>query len=41
MTPHMEALGAREISRNRFLDMLAHAQAAGLQLFEDEDSHLE
>lgn len=33
MTPHMEALGAREISRNRFLDMLAEAQAAGRSLF--------
>ncbi|HEX8153613.1 MAG TPA: leucyl/phenylalanyl-tRNA--protein transferase [Thermoanaerobaculia bacterium] len=29
MTPHMEALGAREISRSRFLDMLAAAQARG------------
>jgi leucyl/phenylalanyl-tRNA--protein transferase len=33
MTPHMEALGAREISRARFLDALAAAQAKGLQLF--------
>ena len=33
MTPHMEALGAREITRSRFLDMLAHAQAQGLKLF--------
>ncbi len=33
MTPHMEALGAREIARAKFLDMLAEAQAAGLRLF--------
>ena len=34
MTPHMEALGAREIGRGRFLDMLAEAQSAGRRLFE-------
>ncbi len=33
MTPHMEALGAREIGRGRFLDLLREAQAAGLTLF--------
>jgi leucyl/phenylalanyl-tRNA--protein transferase len=33
MTPHMEALGAREISRARFLDVLAESQARGLRLF--------
>jgi leucyl/phenylalanyl-tRNA--protein transferase len=33
ITPHMAALGAREISRNRFLDMLAAEQAAGRSLF--------
>jgi leucyl/phenylalanyl-tRNA--protein transferase len=33
MTPHMEALGAREISRARFLDALAAAQAKGIRLF--------
>jgi leucyl/phenylalanyl-tRNA--protein transferase len=33
MTPHMEALGAREIQRARFLDMLADAQASGVKLF--------
>lgn len=33
MTPHMEALGAREISRARFLDALAEAQARGIRLF--------
>jgi len=33
MTPHMEALGAREISRARFLDALAAAQASGIRLF--------
>jgi leucyl/phenylalanyl-tRNA---protein transferase len=34
MTPHMDALGAREITRGRFLDMLAHAQASGIALFD-------
>lgn len=33
MTPHMEALGAREIPRSRFLDLLAETQAKGLKLF--------
>jgi leucyl/phenylalanyl-tRNA---protein transferase len=33
MTPHMEALGAREIPRSRFLDLLARAQASGITLF--------
>jgi leucyl/phenylalanyl-tRNA--protein transferase len=33
MTPHMKALGAREIWRNRFLDMLAQEQATGRSLF--------
>jgi leucyl/phenylalanyl-tRNA---protein transferase len=33
MTPHMEALGAREIPRARFLDLLAEAQARGVALF--------
>jgi leucyl/phenylalanyl-tRNA---protein transferase len=33
MTPHMEALGAREIPRARFLDLLAETQARGLTLF--------
>jgi len=32
-TPHMKALGARQIARSRFLDMLAEAQARGLKLF--------
>jgi leucyl/phenylalanyl-tRNA---protein transferase len=32
-TPHMTALGARQIPRSRFLDLLAEAQAAGLTLF--------
>jgi leucyl/phenylalanyl-tRNA---protein transferase len=32
-TPHMTALGAREIPRNRFLDMLAEEQSRGLSLF--------
>jgi leucyl/phenylalanyl-tRNA--protein transferase len=33
MTPHMEALGARQIPRGRFLDMLAETQERGLRLF--------
>jgi leucyl/phenylalanyl-tRNA--protein transferase len=33
MTPHMEALGARQIPRGRFLDMLAATQARGLKIF--------
>jgi Leu/Phe-tRNA-protein transferase len=33
MTPHMEALGAREITRAKFLDLLAETQAKGLRLF--------
>lgn len=33
MTPHMEAIGAREIARSRFLDLLASEQAKGLRLF--------
>ena len=32
-TPHMKALGAREIPRARFLDLLAATQAKGLRLF--------
>lgn len=32
MTPHMEALGAREIPRTKFLDLLAKAQASGQSL---------
>jgi len=32
-TAHMRALGAREIGRAKFLDMLAAAQASGLKLF--------
>jgi leucyl/phenylalanyl-tRNA--protein transferase len=34
MTPHMEALGAREIARGKFLDMLAATQAQGLTIFD-------
>ena len=33
MTPHMEALGAREISRARVLDALAEGQARGIRIF--------
>jgi leucyl/phenylalanyl-tRNA--protein transferase len=33
MTPHMKALGAREIARARFLDALADAQAKAISLF--------
>jgi leucyl/phenylalanyl-tRNA--protein transferase len=32
-TPHMLALGAREIPRARFLDLLAEAQSRGVRLF--------
>lgn len=35
MTPHMKALGAREIARARFLDMLAEAQASRARLFSE------
>jgi leucyl/phenylalanyl-tRNA---protein transferase len=31
LTPHMEALGAREIPRDEFLDLLARARARGLR----------
>ena len=34
MTPHMEALGAREIGRGRFLDLLEEEQHFGRRLFE-------
>lgn len=34
MTPHMKMLGAREISRARFLDLLVEAQASGIRLFD-------
>ncbi|MEO6391164.1 MAG: leucyl/phenylalanyl-tRNA--protein transferase [Pyrinomonadaceae bacterium] len=34
MTPHMLALGAREIPRVEFLDKLAQTQARGLRLFD-------
>ena len=34
MTPHMEALGAREITRAKFLDMLAEAQRLDRRLFD-------
>lgn len=33
MTPHMAALGAREIPRSRFLDLLSDAQRSGIRLF--------
>ena len=33
MTPHMRTLGARDIARPRFLDMLAEAQGRGVELF--------
>jgi leucyl/phenylalanyl-tRNA--protein transferase len=33
ITPHMRALGAREIPRSKFLDLLAETQAANLDLF--------
>lgn len=34
MTPHMKALGARQIARGKFLDLLAEAQARGGRLFQ-------
>ena len=33
MTPHMEALGARLVSRDEFLERLARARRCGLKLF--------
>lgn len=33
MTPHMDALGAREIPRARFLDALVEVQARGIGIF--------
>ncbi|MEO8647832.1 MAG: leucyl/phenylalanyl-tRNA--protein transferase [Acidobacteriota bacterium] len=33
MTPHMQALGTREISRNKFLKMLEESQSLDLKLF--------
>jgi leucyl/phenylalanyl-tRNA--protein transferase len=33
MTPHMRALGAREIPRSKFLDLLAETQSQALRLF--------
>ena len=33
MTPHMKAMGAREVHRDEFLDMLATAQKRNLKLF--------
>ena len=33
LTPHMEALGARLVPREEFLERLAHARRSGLKLF--------
>jgi len=33
MTPHMEALGAKEVSRKDFLDKLENTQRSGLKIF--------
>ncbi len=33
LTPHMQALGAREIKRAKFLDLLAEGQASGRRIF--------
>jgi leucyl/phenylalanyl-tRNA--protein transferase len=33
MTPHMRALGAKEIPRSKFLDLLAAAQESGVEIF--------
>ncbi|MGH9942078.1 MAG: leucyl/phenylalanyl-tRNA--protein transferase [Pyrinomonadaceae bacterium] len=37
LTPHMEALGAKAIPREEFLDRLAATRARGLNLFGDAD----
>jgi leucyl/phenylalanyl-tRNA--protein transferase len=34
LTPHLEILGAREISRDEFLDLLLATRRAGLRLFD-------
>jgi len=34
VTPHMAAMGAREIPRDEFLDRLARTQSLGLDLFD-------
>jgi leucyl/phenylalanyl-tRNA---protein transferase len=34
LTPHMQALGAKLISRNRYLEKLAETRARGLRLFD-------
>jgi leucyl/phenylalanyl-tRNA--protein transferase len=34
MSPHMEALGAKTIERDDFLDLLANTQSRGLRLFD-------
>ncbi|HEY8514535.1 MAG TPA: leucyl/phenylalanyl-tRNA--protein transferase [Candidatus Binatia bacterium] len=36
MTPHMERLGARNVSRREFLDLLRRTRARGLVLFPNE-----
>jgi leucyl/phenylalanyl-tRNA--protein transferase len=36
LTPHMRALGAREVGRNTFLKMLAATRRRGLKLFPPE-----
>jgi leucyl/phenylalanyl-tRNA--protein transferase len=41
MTPHMRALGARMISREEFIDLLAATQRRGLKLFARESSSLD
>lgn len=33
ITPHMQKLGAKEISRDRYLELLSQTQARGLKLF--------
>lgn len=38
MTPHLESLGAREISRDEFLEKLARAHARGLRPFSEVDA---
>jgi leucyl/phenylalanyl-tRNA--protein transferase len=40
MTPHLAALGAREIPRDEFLDRLDIQKTRGLAVFEAEEGHL-
>ena len=39
MTPHMEALGAKLLTRDEFLDKLAETRARGLKLFSEQTNN--